>query len=98
MTIHHETLTGTASAGALSVNTRTLSGSLLRNILVKPATETTVYDLTITNDRSIIMFELLSETGTLSQEVALPVRGVYTVAIANATADEAFTIQLVSQE
>jgi hypothetical protein len=97
MTIHAETLTGSTASGTLSVNTTTLN-VLMRNVLVKPATSTTTYDVKITNGSSIVVYERTSETGTLSEETALPLRGIYTVTISNATADEAFTIQLVSQE
>ena len=95
--IHPETLTITASSGTIAANTQHLLG-ICYNILVKPATETTTYDIKITNNKGIDIFEILSETGTMSNSVSLPVHSIYTVTLSNATVDEEFIIQLIIQE
>jgi hypothetical protein len=97
MLIHPETLKLTAAAGAVSGNSNPLMG-ICYNVLVKPATSTTTYDISITNGMNIIVFERTSETGTLSEVTMLPMNGIYTVAISNATANELFTVQLVLRD
>jgi len=94
MLIDMKKLTGTASSGSLAVNTPSSMHGFLHHVVVNPATSTTIYDVKITNSESINIYERVSETGTLSEEVQLPIRGTYTITISNATVDEAFTIQL----
>jgi len=95
--IHPETLTITTSSGDASANTQNIMG-ICYNMLIKPATETTTYSISITSPSGIEVYERISETGTLSELLVLPVRGVYTVTIEDATADELFTIQLIIKE
>ena len=98
MIIHSENISGTASSGSISVNTEAALQGLAREIIVKPATSTTTYNLAITNPDSLTVFKSISITGDFSEEVALPFRGVYTVAITSATVDELFTMAIVVQE
>ena len=91
-------MTGTTSSGALSTNTVAALQGIAREIIISPATSSTTYDLTITNDNSLNVFLSSSITGDFIEEVALPFRGVYTVAISNATADESFTMAIVLEE
>ena len=98
MVIHSENISGTASSGSISVNTEAALQGLAREIIVSPATSTTQYNLGITNDKSLTVFKSISITGDFLEEVALPFRGIYTVAITSATADELFTIAIIVQE
>lgn len=95
--VHPERLQGTASSGSFTVNSRRLNG-ILRQIIVKPTTSSTFFDVKITNPASSTVYERLSEQGELSEEVALPIIGIHTVSITNATNDEAFIIQLIVEE
>ena len=91
-------MTGSTSSGALSTNTVAALQGIAREIIISPATSTTVYNLTITNNNSLDVFISNSITGDLIEEVALPLRGVYTVAISSATADEAFSMAIIVEE
>ena len=97
-TIHTENISGTASSGAISVNTVASLQGITREIIISPATPTTIYDVDITNDTSLTVFKSTSVTGDLIEETALPMQGVYTVAITSSTADELFTMALVLEE
>jgi hypothetical protein len=97
MLIHPEKLTLTTSSGSATGNTQRLVG-VLRQVVVSPVSASTTYDVTITNPQSSTVYERLSETGELSEEVQLPLHGIHTVSLANATADEAFTIQLILED
>ena len=98
MIIHSENMTGTTSSGALSTNTVAALQGIAREIIISPATSSTVYNLTITNDNSLDVFLSSSITGDFIEEVALPLRGVYTVAISDSTADELFSMAIVVEE
>ena len=87
----------TVSGAEGSENTNYIRG-LCHHIVAKPDTETTQYDISITNPAGAKIYERLSETGTLSELVTIPVLGVYTVAIANSTKDENFIVQIICQE
>ena len=97
MNIHSENFTPTASSGSFSVNTQNLRG-ILREILAKPTTATTNFDIKITNNQSVDIYERKGESCLLAEEVALPLQGIYTIAVDNSTVDEQFTLQLVMQE
>lgn len=92
--VHKEKLTGTTSSGTFSANTSLQLHGLLHNIIVKPTTATTTYNIKIIDDDSMTVWERTSETGAFSDQVMLPMRGVHTLTISNATADEAFTVLL----
>lgn len=97
MLINIRKFSETASTGTISTNTPALRG-MCRQILVEPATSSTTYDIKITNPDDITVYERISETGTLSELIDLPLRGIHTIIISNATVDELFLIQLVINE
>ena len=83
----------TASSGSAS-DTFTSHGVCLQ-ILVKPTTSSTQYDVSLTDSGSVVVFKRTSEVGTMNEFVSLPLTGAYTVAIDNATVDEAHTVLLI---
>lgn len=87
----------TASSGAISFNTEDLRGICYR-IFVKPATSTTTYNITITDDNSLVIYSKNGVRGTLNDTTIQTLRGIYTVAVAAASVDEAFTFQLEYDE
>lgn len=93
-----EQLNGAPVSGTFSINTISSIQGLLCGVVVKPLTDTTSYNLSITDDRDMTIYERLSETGNMSEEMRFPVKGEYTVTIDNATRDELFKIQLIYEE
>lgn len=79
-------------AGVLSFNTYEIRGNITL-LQIKPATATTRYTVTITNDDSVIVYKV-SNTGNLVDERIKSWYGIYTIAISGATADEDFTFTL----
>ena len=79
-------------AGAISFNTSEIRGNI--NLFqVKPATATTRYTVTITNDESVVVYKI-SNSGNLVDERIKSWYGIYTIAISGATADENFDFTL----
>lgn len=97
MLIHTEQLEGTAVSGTIAANTANLRG-LCHNFVVKPETETTIWSVKIENSAAAVVYERTSETGTLSEFISLPLRGIYTVTIYDSTIDEDYLIQLNIEE
>lgn len=99
MQIHKELLSGSTASGALSLKTAKFFGHMLYFLLVNPTTASTVWDVTITDDETgNVVVEQLQVEGVLRKEMRQPLRGRYTIAIANATADEAFEVELHLKE
>ena len=65
---------------------------------VRPATASTQYDIKIVDEDSFTMYERTSEIGELAEEVLLPIKGIYTITISNATNDELFNFNIVIRE
>lgn len=89
--------TVTPSSGSISFNTLEIRG-ILRSILISPATSTTKWRVSLTNDESVVIYRKGRVTGDLADFVSRAVYGIYTVALTGASADEAITFTLVYEE
>ena len=83
----------TPSEGSVS-DTFTTHG-LCHQILVKPDTASTQYDVSLTDSGSVVIFKRTSEVGTMNDLITLPLSGTYTLSIDNATVNEAHTVLIV---
>lgn len=81
------TATATA-AGTAAIPTR----GTLKLAYVNPLSATTTWDLKITDQKGRILRHYQGQTGPLRDTEPLPLLGVMTVTIENATADELFDI------
>jgi len=84
----------TTSSGVWSGNTLKIDGALCRQVYLKPATAATIFDFTITDEDDIVVKSYVGVTKEINDLNPFIVEGVYTLAIAGATADEAFKIKL----
>lgn len=98
MMIHSENLSGSTASGTLAVNTNSVMQGIIKSVIVSPATGSTTYNVAITNPDGLTVYSKTSNTGDIFEQTELPVRGMYTVTISSASADEAFSIALVLQE
>lgn len=98
MLIHKERLSGTTASGVVTLTTAKFSGVLLHLIYLKPATDTTTYDLEITDLDNEPIYKELGIQGRLLREVRIPTNGQHKVKITAASADEAFTGYLKVRE
>lgn len=85
----------TASSGVWAFNTDRFTGVDLRQIIIKAATSDTTFDISITDDKNNVVYGKEGITGSLNDLMYLPMRGTYTVAIANSSADEVYTGRLL---
>ena len=87
---------GTTVAGVLSGNTESMVGTLCRQLYIKSASSGTTYTVNVTDkDDVVIHTGAVTSTGIYNSVTPFPVEGVVTIAIAAASADEAFTILAV---
>ena len=97
MLIHHERATNTAVLRTFVYNTNHITG-IMGQILVKPATETTTYDIKIVDCNGITILEETSESEPMAYETRIPVRGIYTVTVSNSLRNEEFLTDLIIEE
>lgn len=83
----------TTSSGSAS-NTF-ISQGICHQILVKPATASTQYDVSLIDPGSVVVFKRTSEVGTMNELITLPLAGAYTISIDNATRNEDHTVLIV---
>ena len=95
---YYEPSSVSTSGGAWSGNTLTVVDALGRQVLIKAASSDTYFDVTITDakDRDVVKYIGVREI--VNDLLAFPAKGIYTVAIANATADEGFTVMVCFSE
>jgi len=88
---------GTSAAGVLSFNTDDLRGICYR-LFIKPPAETVTYDLAITDDNSLVIITTKGIRGTLNDLTVRPMKGIYTVALSNISANGLFKFQAEYEE
>lgn len=102
MLIYAIEISKTAASGAWSFNTVNFNAALLKQIIVKAATATNTFNFTITDNKDNVVYDSSDTggkaTGTLRAETNIPLKGIYTLAVANAFTDEAFTGRLMIRE
>jgi len=99
MIINPVKITGATVGNAYSGNTLYIEG-ILTTIRCKFTTASTTFVLTINDSDGIPIFSNADEpaTGEMVWQVRLAVRGIYTIVISGASANEAFTCKLEVEE
>lgn len=89
---------GTTASGSWSCNTNKLPSGLLGHVFIDFTSDDTVFDFKLidSNDREVVRLEDM--TKTFNREYRLPVKGIYTLQISNATADEYFKLRFAVQD
>lgn len=99
MLIYPVEISQTAVSGIWSVNTKKFDSAILKQIVLEATTATSWFDFSITDDRGLTVYKTTSKAlGKLRVEVNIPLKGIYTLAVANARRDEAYTGRLMIQE
>lgn len=94
MIIHRFNPSVTTAGGEWSSNTLKLNGCLCQQVYLKSASDDTTFDLSILDKNDIEIRKITSVSETVNDLTPFPCEGMLTVAISNATADEAFTVLL----
>ncbi len=89
--------TVTLVAGEASFNTIDIRG-MMRSLMISPATSTTKWRVTFTNDDSVVVYKKGTVRGSLVDHRPISLFGVYTVAILGGTVDEVVKFTLNYEE
>ncbi len=88
--IHDQKETITASGGTAN-DTLLIQHGLMNQVIISPATGTTTYDVAITNQRGVVVYDLDDITGDLlDSDVGIAMSQNATLTISNASVDENF--------
>lgn len=89
----------TAASGSASSTTLKVKSGLMQQLLIRSATDSTVFRADVTEVGGVAVRHYGYHTGEINDVGAhLPLAGDYTVNITNASANDTFTIRLVVEE
>lgn len=103
MNIYRHETSQTAASGSVSSTTLNIRGGLLRQVLIRAGTSSTLFRVDIKEQTGITVLNYgyhegeIQDTG-LSGALPLPVLGNYTINITNASRDDIFDVRLLVQE
>jgi len=89
---------GTTASGYWAANTLNIRDGLLKHLFIDFGNTSTQFEFKLVDnkDRNIIY---LNSCGTvLNRQYDLPVRGIYTLMVSNATTDTAFKVRFAAQD
>ena len=90
--------TGNTVLGSLNLDFSYALGVLVKQIIVTPASAATIFDVSIIDKNSDIVYSRPDEEECLNELLELPIKGSYTLQIRNATANEAFVVKIIAHE
>jgi len=85
-------------AGTVSVNTHNIIGGMCEQIYIKGATDSTNFQVTITDDGSRVVREYDYTTHFLLDETSLIMQGIYTIQVSNGSSDQKYDVLLMLRE
>ena len=95
-------ISGTPASGTYSFNTPKFDSAILKQIILKSASNDTVWDIRMIDDHNNRSIDTtvsgLAPTGTYNQQFDIPLKGIYSFYVLNSSADELFTGRLLVQE
>ena len=99
MTVYEHKVSITASSGDVSSTSLKIPGGLLRYVLVRANTGSTVFRFELKDDNGRVRLNYGFHTGEIvDNTVTLPMDGAYTASITNASPDDTFYVVLSVQE
>ncbi len=99
MLIYPVEFNGTTSLGTFSQNTVRFSSAILKQIIIEATTSTATFRFKITDDKDLTVFDTETHpTGKLREEVNIPLKGIYTLAVLSASINEAYSGRLLIKE
>lgn len=99
MTIYEHKTTVTASAGSSSTTSLNIRGGLIRYVLIRANTSSTVFRSDLEDSGGTGRYYWGFHTGEImDNDICLPVSGRYDLNITNASANDTFTVIVSVQE
>ena len=93
MTIYQHRASVTTASGSVASTTLNIKGGLLRHMLVRANTSTTVFRANLVDESSVTVLNYPFHGGEINDwDLVLPVVGTYTMNITNASPNDTFTV------
>ena len=92
------TSSGTTASGYFAFNTLNIRDGLLKHVFVDFGDTDTQFELKLTDNRNRNIIYLNSCDTVLNRSYDLPVKGIYTIVVSNATVDTAFKLRFAAQD
>jgi hypothetical protein len=89
---------GTTASGYWAANTIRIGGALLKHLFVDFGNTQTWFEFKLTDNKNRDIIYLNSCNTVLNRQYDVPLRGIYTYAISNATVDTTFKIRFAAQD
>lgn len=99
MTIYEHKTQVTAASGSTSSDTLKVRGGILRYLLIRANTSSTLFRASLVDENSVTRINYGFSTGELvDDKIAIPVVGTYTINITNASPDDTFQVVFSVEE
>ena len=93
MTIYTFITSASTASGATSKSTLRCPGGLLKHVVIRSNTSTTVFRAALVNENSMTLAHWGFSTGEINDySIEVPVDGVYIFQVTNASPDDTFSI------
>lgn len=87
----------TTSGGRWVYTTTNIRG-ILMHLIVRASTSTTTFDFQIQDNFGVTLYERQDIDGEINEQMAIPVKGQYTLRINDASKDEGFNVYMAIRE
>ena len=98
----YEITTQSAASGTWSKNTLEIRAGICHQIILASTQSSTTFDFKLIDDKSNVAYDTQrrekTATGVLDDEIVLPVHGIYTMRVYNASSDDTFTGRLLVRD
>ena len=99
MLVHKQRANILVSSASGSENTLKFSGAQLVQLFIKSTTSTNIFDFSMVDEDDDVVYEIEAIEGEHEEHsVYLPLRGVYTLRITDATIDEVVVAKIMVEE
>ena len=90
--------TGRTASGYWATNTLRISGALLKHVFVDFENNTSEFELKVIDNKDRNIIYLNSCNTVINRTYDIPVKGIYTLVVSNATVDTAFKVRFATQD
>lgn len=98
----YEINTQSAISGTWAVNTLKIGAGILKQIILASTASSTTFDFKLIDDKNNVAYDTIrrekTATSVLDDEVELPVHGIYTMRVYNASSDDTFSGRLLMRD
>ena len=98
----YEIRTQNAVSGTWAANTFEIHSGICHQIILAATASATTFDFKLVDDKSNVAYDTQrrekTATGVLDDEIVLPVHGIYTMRVYNASSDDTFSGRLLVRD